>query len=246
MKKIALIPARYGATRFPGKMMADLGGKPVIVWTYLSTLHTGLFDEVIVATDSAIIADAVRAHGATVFMSQVSHESGSDRIAEAAAASDADIVVNVQGDEPFVKREPLEKLLRVFEGDEGEKVQVASLMQALAEKEQIINPNFVKVVVNLNKDAMFFSRSVLPYPRDEDAGAIYYEHIGVYAYRKEALIRFASLPQTPLERSEKIECLRLLENGIPIKMVETVYMGVEIDTPDDIMLAEKYLSQHGS
>ena len=241
MKKVALIPARYAATRFPGKLMQMLSTKTVIRHTYDNTVATGLFDDVIVATDSDIIFNEIIQHGGKAVMSKKQHESGSDRIAEAVADMHADIVVNVQGDEPFVKREPLKKLLHVFEGEEGKKVQVASLMQVLKEQQFIDDPNYVKVTVDKNCNSLLFSRSVIPYPRSKDVPVTYYEHIGVYAFRKQALINFTNWPMTPLEAAEKIECLRYLENGIPLKMVIVDYMGVEIDTPEDLIRAAKYL-----
>ena len=234
MKKVALIPARYAASRFPGKLMQVLGDKPVIRHTYDNTVATGLFDEVIVATDSEIIYEAITAHVGKAVMSRRPHESGSDRIAEAVENIQADIVVNVQGDEPFVKREPLLKLLQVFEGEDGKKVQVASLMQVLKEQHLIDDPNYVKVAVDKNCNALFFSRSVIPYPRSRENHITYYEHIGVYAFRKQALLDFTRWAVTPLEAAEKIECLRYLENGIALKMVIVEYMGVEIDTPEDL------------
>ncbi len=238
MKKIAMIPARYAATRFPAKLMQLLGDKTVIRHTYDNTLATGLFDEVIVVTDSEIIFNEITAHGGMAIMSRKEHESGSDRIAEAVESMLVDIVVNVQGDEPFVKKEPLEKLLKEFE---DENVQVASLMQVMTEEKFINDPNYVKVAVDKNRNALFFSRSVIPYPRDKSAAITYYEHIGVYAFRKQALINFTNWPVTPLEAAEKIECLRYLENGVPLKMVVTHYMGIEIDTPEDLERALKLL-----
>jgi 3-deoxy-manno-octulosonate cytidylyltransferase (CMP-KDO synthetase) len=240
LKKIAMIPARYAATRFPAKLMQPLGDKTVIRHTYDNTMKTGLFNEVIVVTDSDIIYHEITDHGGTAMMSKKHHESGSDRIAEAAAQIDVDIIVNVQGDEPFVKKDPLEKLLNVFKDDS---VQVSSLMQVLREQKLIDDPNYVKVAVDRNMNSLFFSRSVVPFPRNKEASVTYYEHIGVYAFRKQALLDFTSWPVTPLEAVEKIECLRYLEYGIPLKMVVVDYMGVEIDTPDDLERAEKILSQ---
>lgn len=226
-----MIPARYAATRFPGKLMQLLGGKPVILHTYNATVATGLFDDVVVITDSEIIFTEVFAAGGNVVMSKHEHESGSDRIAEAAASMDVDIIVNVQGDTPFVKKEPLKKLLQQFD---DMSVQVASMMQVLTKPEEIDDPNFVKVAVDKNMNSLFFSRSVIPYPRDKNVISVYYEHIGVYAFRKQALMDFTRWPVTPLEAAEKIECLRYLENGIPLRMVVVDYMGVEIDTPEDL------------
>jgi 3-deoxy-manno-octulosonate cytidylyltransferase (CMP-KDO synthetase) len=239
MKRIAMIPARYAATRFPAKLMQVLGPKTVIRHTYDNTLATGLFDDVIVVTDSDIIFEEITSNGGKAIKSKKEHESGSDRIAEAAVDLDVDVIVNVQGDEPFVKKDPLEKLLQVFEGEEGKSVQVASLMQLLKEEELIADPNYVKVAVDRNWNSLFFSRSVIPYARNKEISIPYYEHIGVYAFRKQALLNFTSWPMTPLEAAEKIECLRYLEYGIPLKMVLTDYMGVEIDTPEDLERAAK-------
>ncbi|MBL7760367.1 MAG: 3-deoxy-manno-octulosonate cytidylyltransferase [Sediminibacterium sp.] len=233
-----MIPARYAATRFPAKLMQVLGNKSVILHTYDNTKATGLFDEVVVVTDSEIIFNEITSHGGKAIMSKKNHESGSDRIAEAAEELDVDVIVNVQGDEPFVQKAPLEKLLAVFQ---EERVQVASLMQELKDPELIEDPNYVKVAVDRNWNALFFSRSVIPYPRSKDIAITYYEHIGVYAFRKQALLNFSSWPMTPLEAAEKIECLRYLEYGVPLKMVLTNYMGVEIDTPEDLIKAAKLL-----
>ena len=234
MKTIAMIPARYAATRFPAKLLQVLGQKTVIRHTYDNTVATGLFDEVVVVTDSDLIYQEITGHGGSAVMSKRPHESGSDRIAEAVEGLDVDLVVNVQGDEPFVRREPLEKLLSLFQGDDGRSVQVGSLVQVLKEQRFIDDPNYVKVALDKNNNALFFSRSVIPYPRDPAAASIYYEHIGVYAFRKQALLQFTAWPVSPLEAVEKIECLRYLENGIPMRMAITHYMGVEIDTPEDL------------
>ena len=233
-----MIPARYAATRFPGKLMQMLGDKTVILHTYDNTVTTNLFDEVMVVTDSEIIFNEIINNGGKAVMSIKEHESGSDRIAEAVATIDVDIVVNVQGDEPFVQKEPLEKLMAVFA---DENVEVASLMQELKEEKFIADPNYVKVVVDKNMNALFFSRSPIPYHRDKYTTPVYYEHIGVYAFRKQALLNFTAWPITPLEAAEKIECLRYLENGVPLKMVVTQYMGIEIDTPEDLVRAASLL-----
>ena len=239
MSKIgAFIPARYAATRFPAKLMQLLGNKSVIRHTYDNTKATGLFDEVYVVTDSEIIFNEIVGNGGKAIMSKRSHESGSDRIAEAIVDLDIDIVVNVQGDEPFVKKEPLQKVIDVFA---DETVQVSSLMQVLTNPQLIEDPNYVKVAVDNKMNALFFSRSVIPYPRDKEALANYYEHIGVYAFKKQALLNFTNWPMSPLEAAEKIECLRYLENGVSVRMVVTEYMGVEIDTPEDLIKAAKLL-----
>ena len=235
---VALIPARYAATRFKGKLLAELGGKSVIWRTYEASLTTGLFDEVVVVTDSDLIYDEITRQGGKASMSKKEHESGSDRIAEAAELMSVDIVVNVQGDTPFVKKKPLQLLLNEFKDPS---VQVGSLMQELKEQEYINDPNYVKVAVDKKMNALFFSRSVIPYPRNKNLSIVYYEHIGIYAFRKTALLNFTKWPVSPLEDAEKIECLRYLENGVPIRMVVTDYMGVEIDTPEDLEKAARML-----
>jgi 3-deoxy-D-manno-octulosonate cytidylyltransferase len=239
MSKVgAFIPARYAATRFPAKLMQPLGDKTVIRHTYDNTKATGLFDEVYVVTDSEIIFNEIVDNGGKAIMSKRPHESGSDRIAEAIVDLDIDIVVNVQGDEPFVKKEPLQKVIDVFADPS---VQVSSLMQVMTNPQLIEDPNYVKVAIDKNSNALFFSRSVIPYPRDKNAASKYFEHIGVYAFKKQALINFTNWPMSPLEAAEKIECLRYLENGVSIRMIETAYMGIEIDTPEDLIKAAKLL-----
>jgi 3-deoxy-D-manno-octulosonate cytidylyltransferase len=241
MRTAALIPARYAATRFPAKLMQILGSKTVIRHTYDNTQATGLFDEVVVVTDSPVIYEEITAHGGKAKMSRREHESGSDRIAEAVEDMEVDIVLNIQGDTPFIKREPLEKLLAVFHGADGDTVRVASLMQALTDERQINDENYVKVAVDLKGNALFFSRSVIPFPRNKTIDIPYYEHIGVYAFRKQALLDFTRWPVTPLENAEKVECLRYLEHGVPLRMVVVDYMGVEIDTPEDLERAAKLI-----
>jgi 3-deoxy-manno-octulosonate cytidylyltransferase (CMP-KDO synthetase) len=236
----AFIPARYAATRFPAKLMQQLGDKTVIRHTYDNAKATGLFDEVYVVTDSDIIYQEITSNGGKAIMSIKTHESGSDRIAEAIENLDIDIVVNIQGDEPFVKRAPLEKVLDCFEDPN---VEVASLMQVLDNPASIADPNYVKVAVDKKMNALFFSRSVIPYLRDAAVSPTYYEHVGVYAFKKQALIDFTNWPMSPLEAAEKIECLRYLENGVGIRMAITDYMGVEIDTPEDLIKAAKLLNK---
>jgi 3-deoxy-manno-octulosonate cytidylyltransferase (CMP-KDO synthetase) len=238
MRKIAMIPARYAATRFPYKLMQPLGNKTVIRHTHDNTLATGLFDEVIVVTDSGIILKEIRDHGGKAMMSVKQHESGSDRIAEAVAGMDADIILNVQGDEPFVHAGTLGKLLAVFE---DEQVKVASIMKKFTDLSLVNDPNYVKVTVDKKMNSLLFSRSAIPCYRDETPGMVYYEHIGVYAFRKKALLDFTGWEMTPLESAEKIECLRYLENGIPLRMVLTENAGIKIDVPADLARAENYL-----
>ena len=241
MKIIAVIPARYASTRFPAKLMQDLGGKTVILRTYEAAVETNLFDDVFVVTDSDLIYNEVVSHNGKAIMSVKEHESGSDRIAEAVESIDVDIVVNVQGDEPFINSEPLRELIQVFKNDIDKKVDLGSLMREIKDEEEISNPNNVKVVVDQNQFALYFSRSVIPYPRERNAGVRYMQHIGIYAFRKQALLDFYSLPMKSLEASEKLEQLRYLEFGKRIKMVETTHVGIGIDTPEDLEKARKML-----
>jgi len=239
MKIISMIPARYSASRFPGKLMQDLGGKTVILRTYEATVATKLFDEVYVVTDSDIIFDEITNNGGKAIMSIATHESGSDRIAEAVQNVDCDIVVNVQGDEPFTERASLEKVLNVFYDDVEKEIDLASLMVEIHDWDEINNPNTVKVIVDQNNFALYFSRSPIPFPRDKNAGAKYFKHKGIYAFRKQALLDFQQLPMQFIEGTEKIECIRYLEYGKRIKMVETTIEGVEIDTPEDLERAKR-------
>lgn len=234
MKVIAVIPARYASTRFPAKLMQDLAGKTVILTTYQAAVGTALFDDVFVVTDSEIIFNEIQSNGGKAIMSTKEHESGSDRIAEAIQEMDVEIVVNVQGDEPFIDKQPLQDVIQVFKNDTLYQVDLASLMRQITDKETIENPNNVKVVVDQMGRALYFSRSVIPYPRDENAGVRYFQHIGIYAFRKQALLDFYALPMKSLEASEKLEQLRYLEFGKRIQMVETTHVGVGIDTPEDL------------
>lgn len=241
MKVIAMIPARYSASRFPGKLMKDLGGKPVIVRTYEATLKTNLFDDVYVVTDSDIIFETIKKANGNVIMSLKEHECGSDRIAEAVQNIDADIVINVQGDEPFIDTVSLTKLVAVFKADEKKEIDLASLKVQITNQEDIENPNNVKVITDVNNLAIYFSRSVIPYHRDKEIAVKYYKHKGVYAFRKQALLDFYKTPITPLEAAEKIEAIRYQEIGKKIKMVETDVEAVGIDTPEDLEKAIQYL-----
>ena len=241
MKIIAVIPARYASTRFPAKLMQDLGGKTVITQTYEAALKTGLFEDVFVVTDADIIYNEVVGNGGKAIMSQKEHESGSDRIAEAVEHMDVDIVVNVQGDEPFINKEPLADVLEVFKNDTARNIDLASLMIHITDEEDIQNPNNVKVVTDQQNFALYFSRSIIPYPREKGAGVRYFKHIGIYAFRKHALLDFYKLPMQSLEASEKLEQLRYLEYGKKIKMIETNHIGIGIDTPEDLDKARKML-----
>ncbi|MBP6551589.1 MAG: 3-deoxy-manno-octulosonate cytidylyltransferase [Flavobacterium sp.] len=241
MKIIAVIPARYASTRFHAKLMEDLGGKTVILRTYEAAKKSNLFDDVFVVTDSDLIYKEITSNGGKAIMSIKEHESGSDRIAEAVENMDVDIVVNVQGDEPFIDTAALEKLIEVYKNDTEKKVDLASLMCEIKEVAEINNPNNVKVVVNQDGFALYFSRSIIPYPREANVGVRYMKHIGIYAFRKQALMDFYNLPMKSLEASEKLEQLRYLEFGKSIKMVETFHIGIGIDTKEDLEKARKLM-----
>ena len=236
-----MIPARYGATRFPAKLMQDLCGKPVIVHTYERVADTRLFDEVYVVTDDDRIEKAIREVGGKVIRSKKEHNSGSDRLAEASRDLDVDIIVNVQGDEPFTDKENLQKVIDIFVKDLTKSIAVASLMERITDQDDIANPNNVKVVVNKFGEALYFSRNVIPFPRDPNTKVSYYKHIGIYAYRKEALQQFTELPPSLLEETEKLEQLRYLENGFKIRLALTDIPTIGIDTPEDLERARKRL-----
>ncbi len=240
MKSIAMIPARYAATRFPGKLMQTLGNKTIIRHTYENTMATHLFDEVVVVTDSEIIFNEIVQHGGYAIMSKCQHESGSDRIAEAVRDLEVDIVVNVQGDEPLIPKKILADLLQVFGVESGSQVQVASPMRLLTAKDDPADPNLVKVVVDKNFNSLLFSRSLIPFRRDLQIEVPFYKHVGIYAFRKQALLKFTDWEMTPLEAAEKIECLRYLENGLRLKMILCDEGPISIDTPEDLERARTF------
>ena len=243
MKAIAIIPARYESTRFPGKPLAKLGIKCIIQHVYERVLSSGLFAEVVVGTDDQRIFEAVESFGGKVVLTSKKHESGTDRIAEVCrklpSCSDADVMINVQGDEPLISRETLTKQISAFDDPA---VRVASLMHRM--KKSFNNPNSVKVVCDKNNYALYFSRSVIPFKQDNELERKpdYFRHIGIYAFRREMLFRFVEMQHGKLEQIEKLEQLRLLENGIRIKMIETDYEGIGIDTPQDLEKAEKIIA----
>lgn len=236
----AFIPARYAATRFPAKLMQPLGNKTVIRHTYDATVATGLFNEVIVVTDSDIIYNEIVDNGGKAIMSLKPHESGSDRIAEAVAGLDVDVIINVQGDEPFIQKEPLQKLVQLFTDPS---VQVGSLMRVIKSREELETNSAVKVVVNKHNDALYFSRNVIPYVANPSISMDHYLHIGVYGYRKQILLDFTTWPPALLEQVEKLEQLRYLENGIKIRMAKVDFISVAIDTPEDLEQAKQMLTK---
>ena len=243
MKIAAIIPARLESARFPLKLLQDLGGKPVIQHTCEAVMQSGLFDEVAIATDSTEIEEVCQRIGARVIRTGA-HETGSDRIAEAASSVDAEIIINVQADEPFINVQALQDLISIFRNDIHGKTAMASLKMRIDDPEEVSNPNVVKVITAQDGRAMYFSRLPIPYQRDSaEITPIYYRHIGVYGFRRAALLDFAKLPQTPLELAEKIECLRFLEHGLQIIMAETDHVGVGIDTPEDLERARLLLQE---
>ena len=235
MKKIALIPARVESKRFYGKLLEKLSGVPIILRTYQSAIETGVFDDVFVVTHNDEIIDLMKSINGKYLKSSSNHESGSDRIAEVANDIEYDIIVNLQGDEPFIDKLSIEKLVNGFNDKE---VQMASLMRIFNDIDELNNPNNVKVIVDNDDFAIYFSRHPIPYNRDNNKLVDYFKHIGVYAFRKDALIEFYNQSMTPLEKSEKIECLRYIENSKKIKMISTSFEGISIDTLEDLNLAK--------
>lgn len=232
MKVIGIIPARYGSTRFPGKALANINGKPMIQWCYESSLKSKLINKLIVATDDKRIFDAVKKFGGEVVMTSKKHRSGTDRIAEAAKKFKCDIVVNVQGDEPFIDYKTIDKAIDALKKDKN--AQVSTVAKKINDKKEINNPNTVKVVFDDDFNALYFSRSVIPFDRDGNGKASYYRHYGLYIYRKDYLMKLTKLPESRLEKIEKLEQLRILENGGKIKIVLTNRDSVSIDTPEDL------------
>ena len=238
----ALIPARLNSSRLEKKLIKDLDGIPVIVRTYKNIVSTNLFKEVIVVTDADEIVEILKRHNIKFLKSLKSHNTGTDRIAEFADKFNSDIIVNVQGDEPFISKDDLISIINEFKSDSNNLVNVVSLMIKLSNIDEINNPNNVKVVVDNNNDSILFSRSIIPFDRD-DLKPNYYKHLGVYAFRSLYLKKFAKYDQTPLEKAEMIEALRIVEHGEKIRMIEIFKEHVSIDTIDDLKMAESILKQ---
>jgi len=239
MKTIAVIPARLASTRLPRKMLREIAGQTLLARVYEGVRSCSALDDVIVATDSDVIMQVCRQHGWHVRMTSPSHRSGTERVHEVANAIAADVYVNVQGDEPMTRAEHLTTLLDLMKNPE---VQVGTLKTAAA-PEDINNPNAVKVVTDAGGSALYFSRATIPYDRD-GTGPPYFKHLGFYAYRKAALDRFCALPESSLERGERLEQLRFLENGIPIYVAETPFDTVGVDTEEDLQRVERILRSH--
>lgn len=237
MKNICLIPARFNAERFPGKLLQPLFDTTVINYTYKNICSMDIFDYVAVVTNSIEIKNEIESDGGAVIYLPNEHSSGTDRIAEALLHLEGDIIVNVQGDEPFVKKQPLLDLVEYMAAAGAEELKVASLMYKMDNVDNINSSDFVKVVCDKNNNALYFSRSVIPFRKKQEPEPSYYEHIGVYAFTRASLLAFANMPATELEQIESIECLRFLENNIPIKMIESREAILEIDTPEDLLKA---------
>jgi len=237
MKIVGIIPARYSATRLPGKPLADICGKPLIQYVYEQARKSKLLEDVIVATDDERILEAVEKFGGKAVMTSPTHPSGTDRCAEVARKIDCDFVINIQGDEPLIPPEVIDKVAEaLMESDEEIPMTSAA---TLANKEERENSNVVKVVTDQKGIALYFSRSPIPFYRNPVAPTL--RHIGIYGYRKDFLLKFVSLPQTPLEKTESLEQLRALENGFRIKIVLVDYSPVGVDTPEDLERVRKLL-----
>ena len=231
MNVLCVIPARYASTRLPGKPLKDIAGKPMVCRVYDRAAQAGKVSDTLVATDDVRILNAVQEHGGRAMMTRKDHPTGTDRLAEVASAHpEADLIVNVQGDEPLIEPSLIDRLVDVFE--EEPDLPMATVMTKITDEEEQRNPNNVKVVTNKDGYALYFSRSLLPYPRH--AGCPVYKHIGIYAYRRDFLLRYAAMAPTPLETAESLEQLRALENGYRIKVVEIEAQFVGVDTAEDL------------
>ena len=255
-KSIGIIPARYASARFPGKCLFEIAGKPLVQWVVERAKKAKSLAEVIVATDDERIAKAVK--GARVVMTSPNHPSGTDRLAEVAAKIECDIVVNIQGDEPLIGIEMIDQMVEVLGsgfrvlGSEKPRAEnreprtqppsMVTWAQKISRREDVENPNIVKVVFDKNGDALYFSRWPLPFVRDKNERAEFYRHFGIYAYRRDFLLQYVKMPQTPLEKAEKLEQLRALENGHKIRVLLTEHESVGVDTPEDVAKVEKLLA----
>ena len=231
LKVLCVFPARYASTRLPGKPLKDIAGKPMVCRVYDRASQAKLVSRTLVATDDERILQAVREHGGEAMMTRADHPTGTDRLAEVAASfPDVDLIINVQGDEPLIEPSLIDELASVFETDPD--LRMATVKTEIKDEEEQHNPNNVKVVTDQNGYALYFSRSLLPYPRHE--GCPVYKHIGIYAYQRDFLLAYAKMPSTPLEEAESLEQLRALENGYRIKVVETRAKFVGVDTAEDL------------
>jgi len=239
---IGIIPARYGSSRLPGKVLAPIGGVPLICMVCDSARRAKRLDDVIVATDDRRVIEAVTARGGRAVLTSPAHQSGSDRIAEAAAGIDCEIVINIQGDEPLIRGEVIDAAVEALLADPS--LNAVTLATPFAAPGDADDPNVVKVVRNLRGDALYFSRSRIPYAREGECGRGHaLKHIGLYGYRKEFLLRFTGWAPTPLEKTEKLEQLRILEHGERIRVIETPWDSVSVDTPGDLERVREIVAQ---
>ncbi|MDR3579672.1 MAG: 3-deoxy-manno-octulosonate cytidylyltransferase [Oryzomonas sp.] len=247
MKITAIIPARYASTRFPGKALADIGGRPMIQHVYERTCKASLVSRVIVATDDRRIADVIHQIGGETVMTSADHETGTDRLAEVAGGLDTDIIVNVQGDEPLISPEMIDQAIEPFLNDPT--LKMGTLKTRIKSLHDFLSPNVVKVVTGADGCALYFSRSPLPFFRDKwqdlkdesfiNGKLLCYKHVGLYVYRRDFLLQYAAMPQTFLEIAEKLEQLRAIENGTRIRVIETEFESIGVDTPDDLAKAQE-------
>ena len=232
MKVLCVIPARYASTRLPGKPLSMIAGKPMIQHVYERACQAQLPNEVVVATDNELVEKAVLDFGGKAVMTSPDHPSGTDRLAEVALMyPDVDVIVNVQGDEPMIPPEVIDRLAEVFNGDADLNM---ATMKVVMDEEDYENPAAVKVVTDQQGYALYFSRSLMPYPRNKPEGFKVFKHVGIYAYRRNFLLKYAALAPTPLEKAESLEQLRALENGYKIKVLESDFQGIGVDTPEDL------------
>ncbi|ADL13671.1 3-deoxy-manno-octulosonate cytidylyltransferase [Acetohalobium arabaticum] len=229
---VGIIPARYGSTRLPGKPLLDICGEPMIQHVYKRAAEAEVFDRVIVATDDERIKERVENFGGEAVMTSTEHKTGTDRLAEAARRIEADIIVNIQGDEPLISPAMIEELVYPLLVDST--LVMSTLKQEIKDQEEVNNPDLVKVVTDKEGYALYFSRSPIPYLRNQETDSKFYKHIGLYAYQKSFLLKFAKLEATPLEQAESLEQLRALENGYRIKVVETEHASIGVDTEEDL------------
>lgn len=239
MKIVAVIPARYDSTRFRGKPLAKIHGRPMVQWVYEAAAGCDLIDQVLIATDHAEIARAVRGFGGNACMTSRAHVSGTDRVAEVAGDLDVQIIVNIQGDEPLITPEAIRQALQPLFADKT--IAMGTLKTRIASPQEMQDHNIVKVVTDANDFALYFSRSPIPFMMDKDNATVGFRHIGLYVYRKDFLLKFSQLPPSTLEKTESLEQLRALEYGYAIKVASTSYSPVGVDTPEDLSFVENLL-----
>lgn len=241
MRIIGVIPSRYQSSRFPGKALADICGRPMVWWVYQRCRQVSEFDEIIVATDDRRIKTVCDEYGMKVMMTSAEHKTGSDRVGEVAKSVEGDLFVNVQGDEPVIEPEMIREVIRIFE---DETVYFGSLRKAITDRKEIGADSTVKVVVDHNEDAMYMSRNVIPSNIKENVYTKIYRHVGIYAYRKDFLLKFAGMKQSDLELGEGIEPLRALENGYKMRVKETQYSSIGVDYAGHIRQVEEFIQSH--